>query len=385
MSPVPPVATRAMIASCLGSAVDACFPHPKPEPYEDGTAQRAFFEAAFAAEDRRAFILAGRTFLAGLGNGHTAFSDAAAPVSRIGFHTRPLGGDWTVTRSRRADLRPGDVIRALDDTPIEALWSNARPYVSASREASARASFLFHTDMLPTSAGRWTLADGRSVPFADEGPPAAPEGVTLGEGPRGTTVLRLPDCALGTVDQATRRLETAPPPRALILDLRGNGGGATPNPLIRRLVHGGWRSWTDVSVLRDGLDLAHGVSEPMLIHRPSARFEGAADAFDGPLAVLIDPLTASAAEDLVLALREGRRDGPVTLIGEATAGTTGQPYIADLGDGLSCRVAAKRCLFPSGAPFEGIGFAPDVAVALSPEAVAAGRDETLEAAEDAVR
>lgn len=385
MNTASPIAIRAMIAGRLVAAIDSCFPHPKPKPYEDGTAQQMLFEATLAAWDRASFVLACRAFLAGLGNGHTAFSDAAAPIARIGFYARPLGSDWTVTRSRRLDVKPGDVIHSLDGEPMEALWSKARPYVSASREASAQASFLFHIDLLPTSCKRWILADGRGVPFTDSGPPSAPEEVTLCKGSGSTIVLRLPNCMPETVSHAVEQLVTTPSPRSLILDLRGNGGGATPNALIRRLVRGYWRSWTDVSVLRDGLDLAYGVSEPMLVHRPSSRFDGAADAFDGPLAVLIDPLTASAAEDLVLALRDGRGDSPVTLIGENTAGTTGQPYFADLGDKLSFRVAAKRCLFPSGAPFEGIGFAPDVIVVPSPDTVAAGHDEALEAAKEAVR
>ena len=385
MEPPPAPAYRACIAARLVLSVERCFPHPFPLGHADGGAVRTLFDDAIAAETRQAFVRACRRYLASLENGHTGFSDDHAPSPRIGFHARPLDGHWIVTRSRRPDLRAGDLLDGLDGVPMAALCDRLSPIVSASRPASAQASLLFQTALLPE--GAWALADGRAVPFAHEGPnglPPAPPAASLETAANGTAVLRLPDCAPATTRRAVALLDATSDIRALILDLRGNGGGDTPFELIRRLVRGRWRLWTDASILADGLALAEGCRERALIHRPSPWCEGDEAAFDGPVAVLTDPLTASAAEDLILPLREGARAAPAVIVGETTAGTTGQPFHETLGDGLSYRVAAKRCIHPSGAPFEGVGFAPDVAAPPTREGLSAGRDEALEAARSAL-
>ena len=379
MTEGPASSNPALVLAKIIMAVEQCFPHPLCERYVNGSAINSLFEEALCAQDRRAFTRACQRFLCGLQNGHTGFSDERLPIARIGFHARPLDGRWTVVKSRRRDILVGDVVRSLGDTLMDTIFEELSPYVSASRAKNAQASLLFHTDLLPHDAGLWKLEGKNSAPFEDEGPSPAPPNAELVMGTGDIAILRLPDCAAPTIERATALLDETPPYRALTLDLIGYGGGNTPVSLICRLVRGRWQLWTDVSMLRDGLALAQGDTTRTMIQRPSPDFDGCKDAFDGPLAILTDPLTASAAEDLILALTHGERTGPTIVVGETTAGTTGQPFFENLGNGMTFRVAAKRCLFPSGDRFEGIGFEPHIVVAPTPEGLASGKDEVLTA------
>ena len=63
-----------------------------------------------------------------------------------------------------------------------------------------------------------------------------------------------------------------------------------------------------------------------------------------------------------------------------TAGSTGQPYFMDLGNGMLVNIGAKRVMFPDGSRFEGVGVKPDVGIAPTTEDIRQGKDVVLEAA-----
>jgi carboxyl-terminal processing protease len=95
----------------------------------------------------------------------------------------------------------------------------------------------------------------------------------------------------------------------------------------------------------------------------------------GPLVILIGPQTASAAEDFVVPLHAGKR---ATLVGEKTAGTTGQPLKFNFSYIIRGQVCTKRDTYPDGREFVGIGIIPDVEVHPTPADIASGRDVVLE-------
>ena len=55
-------------------------------------------------------------------------------------------------------------------------------------------------------------------------------------------------------------------------------------------------------------------------------------------------------------------NGRATLIGEATEGSSGQPYFLKLDNGMSLMVGAARHSFPDGSPFEGVGIKPTIPI-----------------------
>ncbi|MBD3402569.1 hypothetical protein GF420_06715 [candidate division GN15 bacterium] len=99
--------------------------------------------------------------------------------------------------------------------------------------------------------------------------------------------------------------------------------------------------------------------------------------FTGPVVVLIGPHTFSAAEDFVVPLDYSDR---AILVGDTTAGSTGQPLSMLLPGGGTFRVCTKRDVYPDGRDFVGVGIAPDVHVALTHDDLVAGRDAALEKA-----
>ena len=113
------------------------------------------------------------------------------------------------------------------------------------------------------------------------------------------------------------------------------------------------------------------VLSPSRVERPTSTL------FKGRLIVLIDRRAVSAAEDFCIPFKDNHR---ATFVGEATLGSTGQPFRFDFGNGMSFRVGAKRATFPDGSPFEGVGVAPDVEVPTTLASLRSGRDEVLERA-----
>ena len=78
-----------------------------------------------------------------------------------------------------------------------------------------------------------------------------------------------------------------------------------------------------------------------------------------PIVILISNNTASAAEDFLIGMDYLKR---ATLIGEKTYGSTGQPIFFELPNGGSCRICTRKCTYPDGRKFVGIGIKPDIEI-----------------------
>lgn len=99
--------------------------------------------------------------------------------------------------------------------------------------------------------------------------------------------------------------------------------------------------------------------------------------FQGRVLLLVDAGCNSACEDFVMPFKDNGRG---TLVGQTTAGSTGQPYMLDLGNGLMAIIGAKRERFPDGSVFEGVGIQPDVVVGMRVDDLRAGQDQILDRA-----
>lgn len=92
------------------------------------------------------------------------------------------------------------------------------------------------------------------------------------------------------------------------------------------------------------------------------------------VAVLTGPGTFSAAEDFLVPLKFSKR---ALLIGEKTAGSTGNPIAVALPGGGTFRVVSKRDMFPDGKEFVGIGIIPDVEVKVTQQDIIGKNDPVL--------
>lgn len=165
--------------------------------------------------------------------------------------------------------------------------------------------------------------------------------------------------------------------KGLVIDVRDNGGGSTPVDLLQMLTRepirgpmirtrsyaaadrarGVLPGWTDVAPFEVPADPAHRVEVPM--------------------AVLTSARTFSAAEDFVAMFNAMRRG---ITVGEATAGSTGQPLFFQLPGGGSARICTRNDRAPDGVAFEGEGLRPTVAVSPTIESIRRGADIALERA-----
>ena len=173
--------------------------------------------------------------------------------------------------------------------------------------------------------------------------------------------------------------------RGVIVDVRYNPGGdsdvayAIVSHFIDRPVKAGiWRSPKYVPAHRGWNfkpEWEEGTTGAEFIRpRAGARYSG-------PLVILTGPATYSAAEDFIVPLHAA---GRAVLVGEMTAGSTGNPLRVPLPGGGNFRVVTLDCRYPDGREFVGIGILPDVEVHPTQADVASGHDRVLARALDVI-
>ena len=169
--------------------------------------------------------------------------------------------------------------------------------------------------------------------------------------------------------------------KALILDLRKNegGNGSVGNHILATLIdkpvagelgHATrwiptYRAWERAEIPLQ-LPMSLNMLEP-----DSTRH------FSGPVVLLIGPSTFSAAEDFTVSFAQAHRG---EIIGEPTAGSTGQPLSFKLPGGGGARICTLHESFADGRQFIGVGIQPNILAHQTRADVIAGRDAALERA-----
>lgn len=160
--------------------------------------------------------------------------------------------------------------------------------------------------------------------------------------------------------------------RALVVDVRHNGGGQTRNGLDVA----GRFAGSDVSFgfvqYRDGPQ--HDDFTPLEAQVVSS---AGPRRFPGPVAVLTNRQSMSATELFVLAMRSLPS---VVIVGDSTAGGVSAPLTRELPNGWTYRFSTSLWYTADRLTFEDVGLAPDVWVRGSAEELAMGRDAVLDTA-----
>lgn len=152
-------------------------------------------------------------------------------------------------------------------------------------------------------------------------------------------------------DEIAAGLSVAAPPKGIVLDLRGNRGG-----LLDQAVYA-----ADVLLTR-GVIASTAGRDPAASHLWQA---GGMDLTAGlPVVVVVDGLTASAAEILSAALAD---NGRAVVLGSTTLGKGLIQTIEQLPNGGELFVTWSRVLAPRGWPIEGLGVLPQVCTSHGPE------------------
>jgi hypothetical protein len=146
--------------------------------------------------------------------------------------------------------------------------------------------------------------------------------------------------------------EAAAANKPLIMDLRPNGGG---DEITARKIAGCFLDKPAVyaaHVIRSGGKFAPQQTRTVAPNPAGPRFRG-------KTIVLAGPGTVSSCEAFVLMMKQV--PGCI-VVGQKTAGSSGNPKIHDLGNGTSASVPQWKTMRPDGTVFEGEGIAPDVEV-----------------------
>jgi carboxyl-terminal processing protease len=184
--------------------------------------------------------------------------------------------------------------------------------------------------------------------------------------PSGRSLVRLDRFDTALAAQCIGALHAAPA-AGLVLDLRRDAGG-------------------EERACRDVMGVLLGADQPIATLVEGARrtpwttASGTAP-ISAPMAVLIGPATASAAEVVAANLQER---GRAILVGGPTAGAVLQASVFPLLDGGSLSIAERDVLTPAGRRLEGVGVQPDRQAHQTLAAIRQGRDLVVEAAEAAL-
>ncbi|MGV9375631.1 S41 family peptidase [Nonomuraea sp. NPDC003707] len=257
------------------------------------------------------------------------------------FITRVLPG----SPAAKADIRPGDIIVKANGIP---------PFIGDTVNQSIVQAFAAGTVTLtlkrPTT-GRTRTVELREGPVTQQ-PPA----VTSKKLADGVAYIQLPGFYEGAADQVIAKLKDKP--KAVVLDLRGNGGGS-PREVTRLLgafAHGKVTSYF-CPLKGDCVPNRTDDSIPLLGSR---------------LVVLTDRGCASACEDFSAAVKDNDLG---TLIGTRTAGAVSGPsdgYLLD--DGSILLLPKVRHLGPAREIIDTIGVPVDHYAPMTALDLATGRD-----------
>ena len=285
---------------------------------------------------------------------------------------------------------PGVEVIAIDDVPVRQYAAEqVEPFESASSPQDltvrtytysllrGRVGEAVRLGLVDAHGTRWTEAVVRPAAPAHAAAEAEVEMRQLGNG-----VLYVNLRSFGeekAADEFEKHFDEVRAAKALVLDVRENGGGSSSvgGRILATLLEqpaltsrsalteyvATYRAWGDVQMPKR-MDAERLAPNPKL-H------------FTGRVAVLEGPETYSAAEDFLVAYATSGRG---LLVGEASGGSTGQPLSFTLPGGIQARVCTKHDSFPDGREFVGAGVQPTIAVHNTVDDVRAGRDAVLERA-----
>lgn len=310
------------------------------------------------------------------------------------IQTRLIGENVVVVEAGQSGPRPGSEIVAVEGVPVrQHAERDIRPYVSASTPQGLDQS-VYGTRLLAGAKDSAVEVTVRDESGAESRIKLA-RTRNMYESGRPLTEFKLLAGNIGyfainsfnegkVVAQFTERFAEIARTGALIIDVRHNGGGNSgfgdqiiayllDKPAARqqcrtRLMRSANRAWGN------NQDWSEDAAFPI---SPNAEKQ-----YSKPVAVLTSAVSCSAAEDFLVVLDGAKR---VTIVGEPSCGSTGQPLFIGLPGGGAARICTRNCRYADGREFNGVGVQPHVRVSPTIADLRAGRDTVLEAAVDRLR
>lgn len=359
---------------------------PKVVAAPDAEAARAVIREMLATLQRSHFAL--------LSPGSTAEESLPPGDALVPLDTRLVAGRTVITSVRagslaaQAGLRPGQALLAVDGESTDR-WGEARegedPRATAMRAWRRAQRALRGPDRSEVRLRVSEHGRERSVTVRRER--ADGERVVLGDLP--PFRVQVSDRALVTpaghaaaivsfnvwmasadrlVEAAVDRHRSA---RGLVLDLRGNPGG------LAAMIRGVGGHFFDEPVVLGHMKMRHSDLEfpanPRTVMPDGRRVQP----FSGPVALLVDELTASASECFAGGLQSL---GRARVFGRTTAGQALPASTKRLANGDLLMYVVGDFVTATGRRLEGDGVVPEEPVTLDPAVLLAGHDPDLDAA-----
>jgi carboxyl-terminal processing protease len=351
--------------------------------------RKRYMKKLLAAHDRKSFSLLMAQMITELKNGHTWYTDTLLykkerwPGFYAFYHDEEK--KWVVSKSTLKDVMPGDIIYKVNGQTTEALFKKISKYICASSERAARNSMFLYYNWLPK---KMSITTNKGTIHIDRTHTKKLKKEHL----KTTSRLIFPDTLYLKIprmhpdkfaEDAIKMIKTHKNCKNLILDLRGNPGGSTPRRLIRMLVKrralGSMQlemTQKTVSQILTLFYLKKG-DKKMKYTSYTMRYVPFKNHYKGNLFVLVDQSTGSAAEDIVLPIKQSRSG---TVIGVTTRGSDGSTMPCYSKNGIKIYFGVNQVRFPDGSRFEGIGIKPDITVCPTTEEIRTGNDPVLDKA-----
>lgn len=343
---------------------------------------------------RAEFGLAITRFLSRMNNLHTAYTDPLfAQVPPLGLELDMRQGQWLCTWSAAGTPARGDRIMTIDGTSMPD-WQHAlEPYFAGNKERVGHQWMSFYL--------RLFLGDQYSITYEDRlsnthcatatrdgvPQPASPLRPT-GRWIEGGTIafIDVPSFAEPSYEcEAVELVRQYSGAAGLLVDVRRNGGGECTERLasalhIRPFRYHGDSTPVSVGIVEARRSLGLSAYQPfgdchMTWQKPAQ--QPAEKPYPGVLIFLTSKTTCSAAESFLMTFVE---NGRAAVVGETTAGSTGQPYMYRFPDGRALWIGTSRVHAPDGSRFEGVGIRPTVEICLTRDDLYEARDMVMETA-----
>lgn len=302
---------------------------------------------------------------------------ARPPVGscEVAVTVRFAEGQAVIEESRRDELKRGDVIAALDGTPVTKLVEQWSPYYAASNQPTRLRDIA--RQMTRGVCGPVTLTVRRGSDElevrAERTPARGPTpnrhdrpGDTFQRLSQEVAYLKLSSVKLEEVDAY---LDKAAGSKGLIIDVRNYPSAFMPFALGGHLVDKPtqFARFTHADLKNPG---AFHWIEPITIPPREPRYKG-------KVIVLVDEVSQSQSEYTTMALRTAPG---AKVLGSTTAGADGNVSAIGLPGGLRSMISGIGVFYPDKRPTQKIGILPDIEVKPTVAGIREGRDELVEAA-----
>lgn len=399
------VGERSFILSKVLQILSLCFAHWQASKISKDDLDSVFRELSEKAlEDitRVEFSLLMYEFFARLNNGHTKYRDPLIQNCQgIGLNMDRIEGRFVAMESRVPGMVRGDAIVSINDCEIEDWYADMHKYLYGSTEHAktgmltrmlgvflpAKYALCYedrrggcHTVEVVRAEHARQDEENRKTAQAK----GADEQVVYSTGYWITegeiAYIKVPGFSRSEYEKSAIELvDQFSAAKCLIVDVRGNRGGSTPLLLADKLQNKPYGYGAEISPMNMAMSLARGPRgmrdfSDMSTYTTWPTSTPGEESYGGHLIALADRVTESAAEDFLMLLKS---NGRAVIVGETTAGSTGQPMMQRFDNGIGFSIGAVRASMPDGSPFEGVGIKPDVEILLTREDLYEDRDPVL--------